>query len=57
MAKRILVSYLERNKIFVLPEGAENDVQYLKIEFLKTFKLIDDITVDVIFQMTGTHMV
>ena len=50
MAKRILVSYLERNKVLVLPEGAENDVQYLKTEFLKTFKLIDDITVDVIFQ-------
>lgn len=49
MAKRILLSYQERNKVFTIPEGAR-DLPYLKAEFLKAFNLIDDITVEVFFQ-------
>ena len=51
MAKRVLLSYLERNKIVNIPERKEeNDVQYMKNEFLNIFNLIDDVTVDVSFQ-------
>ena len=50
MAKRVLLSYLERNKIVDIPERKEeNDVQYMKNEFLNIFNLIDDVTVDDVF--------
>ena len=51
MAKHVLISYLERNKIVNIPERKEkNDVQYMKREFLDIFNLIDYVTVDVSFQ-------
>ena len=37
-SKNVLVSYLERNKKFSLPEGKElSDIEYLRKEFLKAF--------------------
>ena len=51
MAKCVSISYLEQNKIVNIPERKEeNDVQYMKREFLNIFNLIDDVTVDVSFQ-------
>jgi hypothetical protein len=54
MAKKVLVSYLERNKVFTIPDTAREEgvkeVQFLKLEFLKAFNLADDITADVVFQ-------
>jgi hypothetical protein len=55
MAKKVLVSYLERNKVFTIPDTAREEgvkeVQFLKLEFLKAFNLADDITADVVFQI------
>ena len=38
MAKKVLVSYLDRNKVFDIPNDIENDIEYLTAECLKAFR-------------------
>lgn len=47
--KVVLVSYLERNKVFKIPEGEEDELSYLKTQFFEVFG-VDNGAVSVSFQ-------
>ena len=49
-ARRVLLSYLDHNKIFSIPADVTCDVSYIKDKFLTSFDLKDDLTVDVLLQ-------
>lgn len=47
--KSVLVSYLERKKVFKIPEGEDNELSYLKEKFFEAFE-IENGTAKVSFQ-------
>ena len=52
MAKKVLVSYLERNKIFEIPGTVKNEIAYLTSQVLKGFNFTFDtnVNLEVTFQ-------
>lgn len=49
MGKKVMVSYLERNRIFELPDTVANAIEFLTSEFLKRFSIDSADTVKVTF--------
>jgi hypothetical protein len=50
MVKRVLLSYNERNKVVTIPDDVDNDLHFLRMEFLRIFDITDDVTLLVVFQ-------
>ena len=50
MAKRILLSYLDRNKPITIPEEVKDTVSYLKQEFVKNFNFAPNVKLSIVFQ-------
>ncbi len=46
----VLISYLERKKVFKVPNNIENDIAYLKSEVLEGFDFGTNVNLDVTFQ-------
>jgi hypothetical protein len=49
MAKSILVTYLERNKIFTLPHTGDG-ISFLEEQFRKEFKFDSNVSLEITFQ-------
>lgn len=45
MAKQVLVTYLERNKVVTIPQACSNDLDFLTEEFSRVFGVVDPGTV------------
>ena len=50
MAKKVLVSYLERKQVFEIPSSVEDDISYLTSEVLKGFTFDMNVNLEVTFQ-------
>ena len=50
MAKKVLVSYLERKQVFEIPSTIEDDIAYLTSEVLKGFTFDTNVNLKVTFQ-------
>lgn len=51
MAKNVLISYGERNKVLRIPQVInEPDVRHLEKEFRKEFKFLGNVNLDISFQ-------
>lgn len=50
MARMVLISYLERNKVFKVPNTVEDDSEFLKSEVLQGFKFGTNVNLEVTFQ-------
>lgn len=50
MEKSVLVSYLGRNKVFILPASSSDDLACLKKKFLKEFKFQSNVHLEATFE-------
>lgn len=51
--KRVLVSYLDRNKVIAIPDNSGGDVEYVTKAFKKIFNIVDSVNQEV---QSGTLM-
>ena len=50
MTRRVLLSYLDRNKPVIVPQDTESDISFLRKQFLRSFNYSKNVRLVVTFQ-------
>ena len=50
MARKVLLSYMDRNKPICIPDHVEESVSFLKQEFMKNFNFSSNVKLNIVLQ-------